>query len=661
MGSQYLTAVFELRPTRRKAAALERVRATAEAVFWQILAGAKAQADTVAQLPEAKPRRAAWHALQADLGRSGLAAGIRGRLTEPVIQGLVRDVHMAIGSYIELRAGGHAAEWPVPILARETDHAEALDQLASASTREHEAAARDALALVSRWPGPRPLTIARARDAQIVRSGPQGGIAVAINVLRASDPTTRPAKLLAGLDAVTGAALKGGTSRTKLMIPLACAKWHEQKFLSGGAVLRSSLIRRAGARWFLCAQFEFPVHAIRSTGARLGVDRGIVNPVAAAVVDRDGAVRAIVSPAGGEIGRIITKADERRRREQKRRGTTSHRHNNAVEHQLHLLANGIVAEAKQRGGQVVIEKLDGFKQVIVATRPKGERKGGWRRTLKRAQLGKLETIISYKLSMAGLAKPREVVPGGTSITCSACGYRDPKNRVSQDRFVCTSCGFAAHADSVGAVNIGRRGIAMEKITKGARLAPLEQAMIRRLHERSDCGLGPLADSMSADGFVAVRASAGSAYDPAGLTESAGQNSLAEQQSRGDQVIATEQDMVARLRSRGDGGLGPLAAKDGAASGFVAARAAAAGAYDPQGLTSAAGQNSQPTSVQNASDGVFAERNAHASAHKKGAKASVLSAGSSAIGCSGAKNAGRLQQITAEQPRRRRCSGAKNAG
>ena len=32
---QYLTGVFEMQPTRRKAAALERVRAGAEAALWQ--------------------------------------------------------------------------------------------------------------------------------------------------------------------------------------------------------------------------------------------------------------------------------------------------------------------------------------------------------------------------------------------------------------------------------------------------------------------------------------------------------------------------------------------------------------------------------------------------------------------------------------------------
>jgi IS605 OrfB family transposase len=340
-----------------------------------------------------------------------------------------------------------------------------------------------------------------------------------------------PAKLQAGTDATTGEVLKASTTSTKLIVPVACSKWHEQKFLSGKAVLRSSLLRRDGERWFMSAQLEFPVTEIRQTGARLGVDRGIVNPIAVAVVNQAGAVHAVAPPAGAEVGRIIHRADERRRQEQKRRGITSHRHVNAVDNQLHVLANGIVAEAKQHGAQVIVEKLDGFKQTIVTTRAKGSRKGGWRRSLKRAQLGKLELLLDYKLKMAGLPSAREVVAGGTSITCPACAARDPKNRAAQDVFACVTCGFTAHADTVGAVNIARRGVAMAKITKGGKLAPLEQDMVARLRSRDDSGLGPLVARDAACGLVLVRASADAANDGLShpLTAAVGQKtSIADQ-------------------------------------------------------------------------------------------------------------------------------------
>ena len=100
---QYLTAVFELRPTRRKAAALERVRATAEAVFWQVLDASRARADVVAAETDAKARRIAWRAAEADIRAGIIAVCAKASLAEPVAHGVCRDALMAISSYVELR------------------------------------------------------------------------------------------------------------------------------------------------------------------------------------------------------------------------------------------------------------------------------------------------------------------------------------------------------------------------------------------------------------------------------------------------------------------------------------------------------------------------------------------------------------------------------
>ncbi len=53
-----------------------------------------------------------------------------------------------------------------------------------------------------------------------------------------------------------------------------------------------------------------------------------------------------------------------------------------------------------------------------------------------------------------------VPPPGTSITCPApgCGHVDKDSRVSQSMFVCTACGYEAHADLNAAEVIRERGI-----------------------------------------------------------------------------------------------------------------------------------------------------------------------------------------------------------
>ncbi|MHB8288383.1 MAG: RNA-guided endonuclease InsQ/TnpB family protein [Acidimicrobiales bacterium] len=52
-----------------------------------------------------------------------------------------------------------------------------------------------------------------------------------------------------------------------------------------------------------------------------------------------------------------------------------------------------------------------------------------------------------------------VVPApGTSITCPECGHVDKESRVSQSVFVCTDCGYQAHAERNAAEVIRERGI-----------------------------------------------------------------------------------------------------------------------------------------------------------------------------------------------------------
>jgi len=543
MAGPYLTAVLELRPTRRKAAVLERVRAAAENVFWDALEKQenRNRAQRIVAIENVRERWTAWREAEAAIGREVGVRAEKAGLPEPVIEGLVRDVTTAIKSYVELRVGKHEAEWPARKHAVDAEHDRALEALASAVSRKDENAARDALGRVARQPGPRGIMIARSRDALLVRKSATGAIAVVLNVLRASDDRARKAAISAGIDATTGDELKAQRSAAKLVIPISCSKWHEQKFLtgkSGGTILRSSLILRRGERWFMCAQFEFPKRQARLTRAALGIDRGVVNPVALAVVDGDGAVKEVSEPLGAEIGTLIRTVEEKRRQEQRRRGRTSRRHAERVEHSLHRLANRVVGAAQAHGAEIIVEKLGELKRTITTARPKGSRRGGWRRVLKRAQLGRLEQMIAYKAALAGLPRPREVIASGTSQTCPACGERDKGNRPAQDRFACVACGFAAHADVVAAVNIARRGVVMRDFKEGDKLAPREQNMAQRLRARGDGGLGLLAGHIPAGGFVADRAAAEPAYDGhVPLTGSAGQNAAQSTQNGRKRVFA----------------------------------------------------------------------------------------------------------------------------
>ena len=64
----------------------------------------------------------------------------------------------------------------------------------------------------------------------------------------------------------------------------------------------------------------------------------------------------------------------------------------------------------------------------------------------------LRAFIAYKAALTGV----RVVLIDPRRTCSRCGHVDAANRKSQAHFLCTSCGYACHADVNAAVNIGHR-------------------------------------------------------------------------------------------------------------------------------------------------------------------------------------------------------------
>ncbi|MFR9755454.1 RNA-guided endonuclease InsQ/TnpB family protein [Streptomyces sp. TR06-5] len=87
-------------------------------------------------------------------------------------------------------------------------------------------------------------------------------------------------------------------------------------------------------------------------------------------------------------------------------------------------------------------------------------KAGLNRSILDAGWAQFLGILANKAESAG----RLVVPvdaRNTSRTCPDCGHVAKDNRVTQARFQCTACPFAANADHVGATNIlNRAGLAL---------------------------------------------------------------------------------------------------------------------------------------------------------------------------------------------------------
>lgn len=80
-------------------------------------------------------------------------------------------------------------------------------------------------------------------------------------------------------------------------------------------------------------------------------------------------------------------------------------------------------------------------------------KSGLNRSILDCGWGYFGTMLAYKTKVV------KVNPKHTSQICSSCGHQDTGSRLSQSKFVCTSCNYVANADVNAAKNILSSGTA----------------------------------------------------------------------------------------------------------------------------------------------------------------------------------------------------------
>ena len=107
----------------------------------------------------------------------------------------------------------------------------------------------------------------------------------------------------------------------------------------------------------------------------------------------------------------------------------------------HMISKNVVEFAKKNQCEYInMEKLtkDGFNNTI----------------LRNWSYYQLQQYIEYKAEREGI-KVRYIDPAYTSQTCARCGHVDKENRQTQEKFICTECGFELNADHNAAINIAR--------------------------------------------------------------------------------------------------------------------------------------------------------------------------------------------------------------
>lgn len=228
-----------------------------------------------------------------------------------------------------------------------------------------------------------------------------------------------------------------------LTIPVAprvyALKYLDANFKSGPA----EIYRRPDGRWYVSVSVKIPIQ-YKEASSVIGVDLGVRHPAVASTgrFFKAGILRRIFHglTAGKKLKRPERLKNLRR-----------------AENANHHVSRCLVEDAAAMGAAISLENLNGLKERLLG-------RGGHDRSLPpqvvwRWPYRRLAEMITYKARLAGV-KIVTVDPGGTSITCNACGWRTAKNRPTPELFRCVSCGHTISADLNAARNIAARGSTM---------------------------------------------------------------------------------------------------------------------------------------------------------------------------------------------------------
>ncbi len=224
------------------------------------------------------------------------------------------------------------------------------------------------------------------------------------------------------------------------------------------------VLDRDNRRVFIHTPYEI-ARAEPPTGEVRGVDVGITE----VFVDDEG------DQYGAELGPVLKAASEKLNGKGKRRNKLhairkKHSAEGNSQKAARIEKNNL-GQQKQRAERkrlkarmnviinTAINRLAGEKKMSVLAHEKLDLRGpaqskGISRRVSNYHRSSLKERLEFKASVIGFDR-KQVNPAYTSQTCPDCGYLDKNNR-NGDKFQCLNCGYAEHADRVGALNIKAR-------------------------------------------------------------------------------------------------------------------------------------------------------------------------------------------------------------
>ncbi|MET8102004.1 transposase [Streptomyces sp. NPDC005236] len=247
--------------------------------------------------------------------------------------------------------------------------------------------------------------------------------------------------------------------------------------------IKTISVKREGSRWYVAlACDQVPAEPLPGTDVVIGIDMGVEH----FLTTSDGehiANPQFLNAAADELAeaqRHLASFPRRTRQRSKKHRAAAHkvtriyskirrqRLDHAHKTALALLRDYdvIAHERLNTAGMTRTPKIKPDPEQPGSFLPNGTAaKAGLNRSILDAGGGVFLAVLANKAESAG----RSVIavdPRNTSRTCPCCGHTAQENRITQAKFACTACGFAANADHVAATNVlNRAGLALCNVAK----------------------------------------------------------------------------------------------------------------------------------------------------------------------------------------------------
>lgn len=246
------------------------------------------------------------------------------------------------------------------------------------------------------------------------------------------------------------------TLEKRIGVPVVTKKYQQQyleQILSNEAQIGSARLIERDGKWFIHLSISLEIQPVSSEKV-IGVDLGLRYIAVAAA-----GTKTIFFP-GNRVSYIRRRHSNLRKelgKAKKLRAIkkSKNKESRTIRDTNHKISRAIVNFAKDNGvGTIRMENLTNIRHRAKSRKERGRSLHSWAHY-------QLKEMICYKAELAGIAFEL-VNPKHTSQTCK-CSHREKANRNGLI-FKCKKCGYTAHADVNGAINIDKAisGLAQDK-------------------------------------------------------------------------------------------------------------------------------------------------------------------------------------------------------